>query len=258
MKQYIVDAFTDTLFHGNYAAVCILEKWPDDELMQNIATENNFAETAFAVKEADYYHLRWFTPVSEIDFCGHATLATAFVLFRFFEQLSRKIIFRTKAGELTVEHKDSLFVMDLPAYRCLSVTVTKEMEEAIGIRPVEAYKDRDLLLVLEDEALVRNLKPDFEKMKKLEGLTIAVTAPGKGEYDCVSRCFAPDLDIPEDPVTGSTHCMITPYWCNRLMKDSLTCYQASKRGGTLYTRRQGDRILILGKAVLFSVGELFV
>lgn len=257
MKQYIVDAFTDKVFSGNQAAVCILDEWPVDELMQSIAKENNFSETAFAVKEGDDYHLRWFTPGGEIDFCGHATLGTAFVIFNYYEENKSEITFITQVGKLTVICKDDIFEMDFPAYSIHKIEVTEQMEAAIGIRPLEAYIDRDLLLVLPDTASVKELQPDQRKMKDLEGLLVAVTAPAdQDDYDCVSRIFAPKLDVPEDPVTGSTHCMITPYWCSRLGKNRLVCYQASERSGILYTSLHGDRVKVAGKAVLFSKGTV--
>jgi PhzF family phenazine biosynthesis protein len=256
VKQYIVDAFTDRVFHGNQAAVCVLDNWVSDALMQSIARENNFSETAFTVKEGNRYHLRWFTPGGEIDFCGHATLGTAYVLFRFYEETAQ-LIFRTMIGELIVENCRDMIEMDFPSYTCRRVEVTDEMETALGIRPLEAYIDRDLLLILKDAKAVRNLKPDYNKMKMLDGLLVAVTAQSDDPaFDCMSRVFAPKLAVDEDPVTGSTHCMITPYWCERLKKDSLVCFQASDRTGVLYTRRDGKRIRIAGKAVLYSEGEI--
>lgn len=255
MKQYIVDAFTEELFKGNPAAVCVMDKWISDELMRNIAKENNLSETAFAVKEGDCYHLRWFTPNSEIDFCGHATLGTSFVIANYIEQGCREIKYKTLSGEMSVEVKDGVFVMDFPRYKLNPAEVTREMAEAIGVRPVAAFKDRDLLLVLESEDEVKALKPNQEALAALDGVCIAVTAMGS-EYDCVSRMFAPELNIPEDPVTGSAHCMIAPYWAEKLGKNAITAYQASERGGVLYAEICGERVKISGKAVLFSVNSL--
>lgn len=262
MKQYIVDAFTDTLFKGNQAAVCVMNQWISDDLMRKIAIENRFSETAFAVKEKQdaktavpSYHLRWFTPGGEIDFCGHATLGTSYVLFHFYEPTAKEIAFRTQVGELMVERQGDTFVMDFPAYRCNPVPVTRAMEEAIGAKVEEAYLDRDLLLVLQSPEDVVSLKPDQQKLQNLDGLLTAVTAREK-QYDCVSRVFAPKLDVEEDPVTGSTHCMITPYWCDRLKKNRLNCFQASERTGVLYTTLCGERVKIAGKAVLYSSGEI--
>ena len=257
MKQFVVDAFTDSVFHGNQAAVCVLEKWPDDGLMQEIAIENNFSETAFTVKENGAYRLRWFTPGGEVDFCGHATLGTSFVILNFYEKEAEEIRFITQVGELTVRRNGEMYEMDFPSYSLNRIDVTDEMEEAIGIRPLEAYLDRDLLLVLPDETSVLKVRPDPDKIGALEGLIVAVTAPSSDDgTDCVSRVFAPKLSIPEDPVTGSTHCMITPYWCKRLGREKLICRQASSRGGMLYTRLSGNRVKVAGKAVLYSEGNI--
>ncbi len=255
MKQYIVDAFTDEVFKGNQAAVCVLEKWIPDELMQSIAIENNFSETAFTVNEGNGYRLRWFTPGGEIDFCGHATLATAFVLVNFSDQVSDAIHFYTQSGELTVVRNGDLYEMDCPAYEYKEIPVTDAMEDAFGTRPVKAYLSRDLLAVFESEETVRTMNPDQEKIKELDGLCVGVTARGK-EYDCVSRMFAPKLNIAEDPVTGSTHCLIAPYWKSLLGKDEIRAYQASERTGVLLCRCVGDRVKISGKAVLYSIAEI--
>lgn len=257
MKQYIVDAFADRVFTGNQAAVCVMNEWPDTKLMKSIAKENNFSETAFAVKEKDVYHLRWFTPGDEVDFCGHATLGTSFVLFNFYEKDAGEIIFKTQVGRLSVKRSKDLFEMNFPAYSLKETDVTDEMEQAIGIRPLAAYIDRDLLLVLPGEKDVREVNPDKDRLMKLDGLITAVTAPSDDPaYDCVSRVFAPKLAIDEDPVTGSTHCMITPYWCKRMGKNCLTCYQASERTGILYTSLDGDRVRVAGKAVLYSSADI--
>ncbi len=255
MKQYIVDAFTDQVFHGNQAAVCVLEKWIPEERMMNIAMENNFSETAFVVKEGDKYHLRWFTPGGEIDLCGHATLATAYVLFLFYIPQATKVVFHTLSGDLIVTKNGDLLEMKFPAYQLKKVEVTKEMSDAIGAEPREAYMGRDLLCVFDDEAVVRNLSPQMDQVKKLDGLLLHVTASGK-DTDCVSRSFGPKLNITEDSVCGSGHCHIIPYWTEKLGKDELTAFQASKRGGTLYCRMAGDKVFLAGKAVLFSKGEI--
>ena len=257
MKQYVVDAFTDSVFHGNQAAVCVLDKWPSEELMMSITRENNFSETAFTVKEGEKYHLRWFTPGGEIDLCGHATLGTAYVLFRFYEQDAGKLVFTTLSGDLIVTKNGELLEMEFPAYDLKPVEVTDAMEEALGVRPTAAFIARDLLCVLEDETQLRALTPDQEKLKALPGLLQHVTAQGEDE-DCVSRSFAPMLAVAEDPVCGSGHCHIIPYWADQLSKDELVAYQASKRGGTLYCRREGSKIFMAGKAALYSVDELFV
>lgn len=257
MKQYVVDAFTDSVFHGNQAAVCVLEEWPEEELMMSITRENNFSETAFTVREGDKWHLRWFTPGGEIDLCGHATLATAFVLLNWFEKDADRVVFTTLSGDLVVQRRGELLEMEFPAYELRRVAVTDAMADALGVRPKEAYLARDLLCVLDDDQTVRALTPDLEKVKTIDGLLVHVTARGTGT-DCVSRSFAPKLSVAEDPVCGSGHCHIIPYWADTLGRDELVAYQASKRGGTLYCRREGDKIFMAGKAALYSIDELFV
>lgn len=255
MKQYIVDAFTDSIFHGNQAAICILDHWLSEDLMMNITKENNFSETAFTVKEGNKYHLRWFTPGGEIDLCGHATLACAYVLFQFYLPQEFQVVFTTLSGDLIVNKKDDLLEMEFPAYDLKRVEVTKEMTEALGATPKEAYMGRDLLCVYDDEDIVRKMSPDMDQVNLLDGLLCHVTAPGK-DVDCVSRSFAPKLKIIEDPVCGSGHCHIVPYWAHQLGKKELVAYQASKRGGTLYCRQKGDKVFLAGQAALFSVAEL--
>lgn len=255
MKQYIVDAFTDQVFHGNQAAICVMDHWLPEERMMDITRENNFSETAFTVKEGDKYHLRWFTPGGEIDLCGHATLACAYVMFRFYVPEADKVVFTTLSGDLIVTRKGNLLEMEFPAYDLKPVEVTQEMADAIGVMPKEAYMGRDLLCVLDDEAIVRQVTPDMDKVCQLDGLLLHVTAPGK-DVDCVSRSFAPKLKVIEDPVCGSGHCHIIPYWAKKLGKKELVAYQASARGGTLYARMEGDKVFLAGKAVLFSICDL--
>ena len=237
IPQFIVDAFTDTVFKGNPAAVCLLDKWLSDDTLQNIAKENNLSETAFTVKNDDYYELRWFTPGGEIDLCGHATLATAFVLFRFFEKNAESLTF--------------------PAYSTQQVAVTSEMEEAIGVRPLEAWLGRDLVCVLPHENDVINASPDFDKVKALDGLLLNITAKGS-KYDTVTRSFAPKLSVKEDPVCGSGHCHVIPLWANKLAQEDFRAYQASERSGLLICRLEGNRIYLAGKAALYSRGEIYV
>lgn len=255
MKQYTVDAFTDKVFSGNPAAVCIMDKWLFDDIMINITKENNLSETAFLVKEGLDYKLRWFTPGGEIDLCGHATLAAAYVITTYIDPKAQKINFQTKSGLLTVEKKMDLFEMSFPSYDLKPVDVTEAMTEAIGIEPTEAYLGRDLLCILESEEDVKNLDLDLEKVKMLDGLLLHVTAPGE-EYDCVSRSFAPKLKVAEDPVCGSGHCHIIPFWSNRLKKTKLIAYQASERSGILYCEDQGERVKLSGKAALYSIAEI--
>ena len=257
MRQYIVDAFTDRIFRGNPAAICVMDSFPDDRLMQDIATENNLSETAFAIKSEKGYRLRWFTPKGEIDFCGHATLGAAFVLFSFYEQNSKKIVFETANGNLPIKRSDELIEMDFPAYRLEHIEITDLMIEALGAVPIAAYRERDIMFVLRDEDEVQSLHPDIELLSKLDGACIAVTARGR-IHDCVSRVFAPRYGITEDPVTGSAHCMIAPYWSKRLNKNSITAFQASSRTGILHCEARGERVKISGTAVLFSTADIFI
>jgi len=199
MKQYIVDAFTDKVFAGNPAAVCVMDAWLSDELLMKITMENNLSETAFAVWEGEAYHLRWFTPGGEIDLCGHATLATGYVILRFYHPDWAEVAFDTLSGRLTVTKRGELYEMDFPAYALRSVAVTDEMEAAIGVRPLEAWMGRDLLCVLPDADAVPTLQPDIRRVKELPGQLLHVTAAGT-EFDSVSRTFAPKSAIDEDPV----------------------------------------------------------
>ena len=255
MKQFTVDAFTDKIFGGNPAAVCVLEKFPPADLMQKIAMENNLSETAFVVKEKNIYKLRWFTPAAEIDFCGHATLASGFVILTQIEPNLNFVEFETLRGKLTVTKVDKFFEMDFPAYEYKKIPVTAEMQTAINAEILEAYLSRDLLLVLKDAETVEKLQPNFDKLLKLEGTTQAVTAADKN-FDCVSRIFAPKLKINEDPVTGSTHCLIAPYWAEKLGKKKIIARQASTRGGILHCEICGERVKISGQAVLFATSKL--
>lgn len=257
LKQYIVDAFTEQVFKGNPAAVCVLSKWLPDEIMQNIARENNLSETAFTVKNENNYELRWFTPGGEIDLCGHATLATAYVLLNFFETTCDSISFQTKSGQLIVHKVDDLYEMDMPAYPLKSVPVTDEMEAAIGFRPLEAWIGRDLVCVMPDEEQVIRAKPDAEKLKKLDGLLLQLTAEGT-RYDCVTRSFAPKLNVSEDPVCGSGHCHVIPLWAEKKGKNELTAFQASQRSGVLYCRMKNERVIVAGKAALYSKAQIYV
>lgn len=258
MKQYVVDAFTDKVFAGNPAAVCVMDKWLEDGTMQSIAMENSLSETAFVVKEGSHWHLRWFTPGGEIDLCGHATLATAFVLMNFVDCDMQEVHFDTLSGELIVYRRQELYEMDFPAYSLKQVPVTDEMAAAIGARPVEAWIGRDLLCVMERAEQVRQANPDQERVRGLDGLLLHLTAAGEGAYDCVSRTFAPKCSVAEDPVCGSGHCHIVPYWSERLGKSTITAYQASRRGGTLYCEFMGKRVRLAGKAALFAEAEIFV
>ena len=257
MRQYVVDAFTDKIFSGNPAAICILDTWLNDELMLNIAKENNLSETAFAVKGTDSYRLRWFTPGGEIDLCGHATLACAYVIMNEYEKDKQRIKFLTQSGILEVQKNGELFEMDFPAYSLKPVQITKEISEAIGKEPIEAYIGRDLLCVFDNEETIKNLNPQMDLVKNLGGLLLHVTAQSENT-DIVSRSFAPKLNVQEDPVCGSGHCHIIPYWSKKLNKDSITAYQASSRGGKLYCHMKDDRVILSGKAVIYSVADIHI
>ena len=255
MKQYVVDAFSEKVFGGNPAAICVMDAWLPEETMMSITIENNLSETAFTVKEGDKYKLRWFTPGGEIDLCGHATLACAYVVMNYVETDLETVTFSTMSGDLIVNKNGDLYELDFPAYDLKPVEITDAMVDAMGARPTEAYMGRDLLCLFDDEKTVRELKPDMDKLKTIDGLLLHVTAAGK-DVDCVSRSFAPKLNIIEDPVCGSGHCHIAPYWINKLNKDSIVAYQASRRGGTLYCRMDGDRVKLSGKAALYSVADI--
>ncbi|MCY8859110.1 PhzF family phenazine biosynthesis protein [Bacillus atrophaeus] len=256
MKYYVVDAFAENLFEGNPAGVCIMEEWIPDELMQQIAAENNLSETAFAVKEGESYRLRWFTPADEIDLCGHATLATAYVIANFYESNVEEIKFQTISGELVVVKKGELYEMDFPSRMPKEISLTEEMVEALGVKPVEVHLGRDLMFVLEKEEDVLNASPDFSKLKELpDGLGVSITARSE-KYDFVSRAFFPKLNVNEDPVCGSAHCNFIPYWAKNLSKNEMVARQLSKRGGKLYCKFEGDRVKISGSAVLYSIADL--
>ena len=255
MKQSVVDAFSEKVFGGNPAAICVMDAWLPEETMMSITIENNLSETAFTVKEGDKYKLRWFTPGGEIDLCGHATLASAYVIMNYVEADLKTVTFSTMSGDLIVNKKGDLYELDFPAYDLKPVEITDAMVDAMGARPTEAYMGRDLLCLFDDEKTVRELKPDMDKLKAIDGLLLHVTAAGK-DVDCVSRSFAPKLNVIEDPVCGSGHCHIAPYWINKLDKDSIVAYQASRRGGTLYCTMDGDRVKLSGKAALYSVADI--
>lgn len=257
IKQYVVDAFTDRVFVGNPAAICILEKWLPDETMQNIAIENNLSETAFAVKNGNAYHLRWFTPGGEVEMCGHATLATAYVIFRFVELGCEQILFNTLSGLLTVKKEGDLLVMDFPSFELADVPVTEEIIDSIGIKPLAVYMGADMVCVLENEEQVKQAVPNLEVIRKLDGVCLHITAKGT-DYDCVTRTFAPKCNVAEDPVCGRGHCHVIPLWAKALGKTELIAYQASNRGGVLYCSYAGERTLLKGKAALFSEAYIHI
>lgn len=255
---YQVDAFAKEVFNGNPAAVCPLEEWIDADLMQKIALENNLAETAFFVKNGDVYEIRWFTPVYEIDLCGHATLASAFVIFEILQSEKDIVKFHShKSGELSVEKKGDLFVLDFPSRPVSPVEIPEGLADALGKEPKEVFKARDYFLVYENEQEILDIKPNFNKLLEIGGHGFIVTAKGDSA-DFVSRFFAPEVGVPEDPVTGSAHCNLIPFWSERLGKTELFAKQISSRGGELFCELKGDRVKIGGNAVLYLKGEISV
>jgi PhzF family phenazine biosynthesis protein len=258
MKYYIADAFTDKVFSGNQAGVCIVDRDISDEVMQKIAAENNLAETAFVKPNGDDFDLRWFTPEVEMDLCGHATLAAAFVLSSIIDPALKVMRFHTLSGVLSVAKRGELYEMDFPARMPVRIPLCDLMGQALGVPVLEAYSSRDMLLVVEDEAAVRELKPDFALLARIPGcFAYIVTAEGS-DCDFVSRFFAPGAGIPEDPVTGSSQSTLIPFWAERLNKSRMTARQLSKRGGTLYCENCGERVKISGKAVLYLQGEIVI
>ena len=260
VSLFHVNAFTDQAFAGNPAAACPLDAWPDDDLLRALAAEKNLSETAYFVPESEHFRLRWFTPLCEVNLCGHATLASAFVLTTILEPQRQSVRFETRAGTLTVRREGDLFAMDFPAlppWKCESPP--PELIAGLGADKVEAVlqlKD-NYFVVLGNEEAVRNIRPDFRELEKLHPAGVAVTAPGNNA-DFVSRYFAPSYGIPEDPVTGSTHCSLTPYWAQRLGNKILYARQVSERGGELWCENAGGRVVIKGKAVLTLTGSLLV
>jgi predicted PhzF superfamily epimerase YddE/YHI9 len=257
---YQVDAFAEKLFAGNPAAICPLPQWLPEATMQAIAAENNLAETAFFVREGADYALRWFTPMVEVDLCGHATLASAHIVFSFLEPARERVGFRTlKAGTLTVARRGDQLAMDFPSRPASPVEPPPGLLAAVGGTPREVLRARDYLLVYGSAAEVRALAPDFAALAKIPDCWAAcATAPGDDGVDFVSRFFAPSHGINEDPVTGSSHCTLTPYWAKRLGKTELKARQLSHRGGALDCTLNGDRVSIAGRAVLYLEGQITV
>lgn len=259
LPMYQVDAFTDSLFGGNPAAVCPLDAWLPDTVMQAIAAENNLAETAFFVPQGGDYALRWFTPTVEVDLCGHATLASGHVVFSFLEPKRDSVSFHTaKAGTLTVSRRGDTLVMDFPARPATPCEAPSGLLEALGGTPREVLRARDHLVVYESAAEIAALKPDLEALGKVDCWAAIVTAPGENDVDFVSRFFAPAQGVPEDPVTGSAHCTLVPYWAKRLNRTAFEARQLSRRGGALRCALNGDRVSIGGKAVVYLEGRIEV
>lgn len=242
-----LDAFTDKPFGGNPAAVCPLQEWLPDDVMQSIALENNVSETAFYVPEGNGFRLRWFTPKIEVDLCGHATLATAWLILNELEPDRSDVAFETRSGTLTVSRDGDLLAMDFPAMVAEELPAPAGLAEAIGIEPVKFLKAVKNMAVLEDEAAVRAVNPDFGYIKNMDGMGLIITAHGD-QSDCASRFFAPHAGIDEDPVTGSAHCTIVPYWSGILGKTQIHARQVSARSGDLYCWMKDDRVVLAGKA----------
>ena len=260
---YQVDAFTDQLFSGNPAAVCPLDRWLSDHLMQNIAAENNLAETVFFVKNDDVYEIRWFSPTVEVDLCGHATLAASYILFNVLEN-GQKVVedqirfVSPRSGPLTVSRDGELLTLNFPTDSFRETVLDELLTGGFNIRPVEAFKGKtDYMLVYENEDQIRQLKPDFAKIARIKARGVIVTAPGN-DVDFVSRFFGPQTGINEDPVTGSAHTTLTPYWYRRTGKKTLSALQLSQRQGSLTCTYDEDRVLISGNARLYLSGEIEV
>ncbi|WP_111640354.1 PhzF family phenazine biosynthesis protein [Marinimicrobium alkaliphilum] len=259
LTQYQVDAFTASRFGGNPAAVVPLDHWLDDTLMQAIAAENNLSETAFFVPEGKGYGLRWFTPVREVNLCGHATLATAHVLVTHLGVTAEPLRFFTRSGELQVRSVDAGLQMDFPAQppQAVAGDAPAILAQALGLTPQAVLKAVDYLAVLETQTQVETLAPDLAQLRRLDGRGVIVTAPGD-RVDFVSRFFAPKFGIDEDPVTGSAHCQLVPYWAERLGRATLSARQVSRRSGELTCQLAAERVLLTGQAVTFSEGRLYL
>jgi PhzF family phenazine biosynthesis protein len=258
MKYYIVDAFSDKLFGGNQAGVCVLDAPIEEELMQNIAIENNFSETAFLIKREGYYDLRWFTPGGEIDFCGHATMGSAFVIKNFLEPDIKIINFKALCGELTVTCEGDLLTMNAPRWVPESIPVPSGLEDALGVKIIECRQTRDTLVLVDNADVVRNMNPSIEKLAKLNEIKCAIVTAKGTDSDFVCRVFAPAFGIDEDPVTGSAHSTLIPYWAEKLGKANLVSHQVSKRSGILTCKdiKENERVEMSGKGVCYLIGEL--
>ncbi len=258
IRMFQVDAFAASLFSGNPAAVCLPDEWPDDGLMQQIASENNLAETAFVVRRDGYFDIRWFTPLVEVDLCGHATLASAHVIFEHLGHSEDTLVFHSvESGVLKVSRKNGRLFLDFPADHIEEQKQKEEVNDALGVKVLELYKGRgDLMAVLENETTVRELQPDLKLVSRLDARGLIVTARGD-EVDFVSRFFGPQVGIDEDPVTGSAHTTLIPYWSEKTGKQKMSARQLSQRGGELECVKKEDRCLIGGRAVTFFDGWIF-
>jgi PhzF family phenazine biosynthesis protein len=254
---YQIDAFASRLFEGNPAAVCPLAQWLPDGAMQSIAAENNLSETAFFVPEGTGFHIRWFTPASEVDLCGHATLASAYVLFNILGHDQNEVIFRSKSGRLPVIRKKGWLVMDLPLQTPVSCETPEAISAAFGQKPMECLRGEDYIVVLADEGDIQSANPDISRLLELDLRGVIITSRSN-HFDFVSRVFAPKYGIPEDPVTGSAYTQLAPYWAAKMEKNRFHAKQLSQRGGELHCEIVGDRVLIYGKAVKYLEGEIVI
>jgi PhzF family phenazine biosynthesis protein len=257
LQVYQIDAFTSELFKGNPAAVVPLQEWLNDETMQNIGLENNLSETAFFVKDGDRYHIRWFTPTIEVPLCGHATLASAYVIFNYLEPDLKKIHIQSKSGELIVTKENDLISLNFPVNKPKPVEPHPKILEAVTTLPKEILFNESYLAIFEDEDAVRNMKINIRELDNLKDAGLIISARGN-QVDFVSRFFIPALGIDEDPVTGFAHTILTPYWSEKLNKKQLHALQVSKRGGELWLEALGDRVKISGKARLYMIGEIYL
>lgn len=257
LPQYQVDAFANKPFEGNPAAVCPLDSWPEEALLQAIAQENNLSETAFFSASNRGFDLRWFTPKAEVDLCGHATLATAHVLFEHLGYANPTVTFTTRSGELSVTRNGADLCMDFPAMAPVRCTPPPHLIDGLGLTPSETLTADDYIAVLDSEAAVRAVEPDLASLARLDLRGVIVTAPGN-EADFVSRFFAPKYGIPEDPVTGSAHCALTPHWARRLGRNRLTAAQLSPRGGLIGCELQAARVALAGRAVTVMEAEILL
>jgi len=255
---YQVDAFTSKLFGGNPAAVIPLEKWLDDETLQKIAAENNLSETAFFVKENDHYHIRWMTPINEVPLCGHATLATAFVIFNFIDKEATRIRFTSLSGDLFVDLEGDLLSLDFPNHKPTQIPISEDVKNCFEQLPLEVHTTSFyLMVVFESEDYIKKMSPRIEQIKKLHKSAVIVTAKGI-DADFVSRMFAPNEGIDEDPVTGSAHSVLIPYWAEKLGKKNFRALQVSKRCGELLCEMKGERVKISGRGVIYATGSIFL
>jgi PhzF family phenazine biosynthesis protein len=257
LQLYMMDAFASGNMKGNPAAVCPLDTWLDDSILQHIAQENNQSETAFLVRNGTHFDIRWFTPTTEVDLCGHATLASASVIYNFLGYSGPMIRFNSKSGELDITRNNDLITLNFPIIQVNKMDPTPDLINGLGKTPKEIYKATDILAVFEDEADIIDIKPNLYLLEKLNARGIVVTAKGH-DADFVSRFFGPAVGIPEDPVTGSAHSMLVPYWASKLNKTKFHALQLSKRGGELFCELANNRVLISGKANLYMKGEIYI